>query len=59
MATALMTGTLIGAIVTMSTYFGALFFLEGYAMVAVLLATVVLTGWWLIHHKKSGRNTWR
>lgn len=39
-------GTQLGFMVTMSAYFGALFFLEGVAMVGVLLACTLLTLWW-------------
>lgn len=45
-ARANLVGTHLGSVVTMSAYFGALFFLEGVAMVGVLLACTLLTLWW-------------
>jgi hypothetical protein len=42
-----------GTLVMFSTYFGAIFLLEGYALAAVLGATVALTVWWLVHHHKE------
>jgi hypothetical protein len=45
-ARAQLVGTQVGFVVTMSAYFGAWYFLEGGAMVAVAVSAVLLTLWW-------------
>lgn len=56
-ALAHLVGTQLGFMVTMGAYFGALLFLEGVAMVAVLLACTLITLWWCgASPKKNMRN---